>query len=167
MVKEASASDILDAQSAEETPVKILVRSKYREVRAKTQRMWEEVTTDGKTTVQQVDFERQFLNWECYMTPEECKFLVESVENKACEAAGDPTYWYPAGLPYPMPVDHDMKRHGVFTAPLRSGNVATSEPQAAAGAKLIEDERAAALAALERRKASSEVKARKAAELES
>jgi len=159
MAEEPNPEDILKGYQDEETPVKILVRSKLKEVRAKTMRTWVEKTIDGKAHVEQVDFERQFFNNECFMSPEECVFLVESKENKAREAAGDPWYWYPAGQPYPAAVDYKVDKYGPYTAPIRSGTVSTAEPMAAEGAKQIEAERKAAIEEIERRKATTSARA--------
>jgi hypothetical protein len=78
------------------------------------------------------------------MTPAEAAWIVESEENTVAAEAGQPNYWYPAGMAIPVPADYDVARMGPFL-PAVEGDQAMADPRAAQGAKKITAEREAAL----------------------
>lgn len=83
---------------------KVLVRSIYRHVVAKCGEHAIRLPTGDAIMEAET---REFRDYMCYMTPQEAQFLVESPENAKARAAGKPRYFYPAGIPVPVDIDHD------------------------------------------------------------
>jgi hypothetical protein len=111
---------------------KVLVRSRHREALARTVINW----TRGKDgRPEQENGYRQFVNFECYMTPKEAAFLVDSEENMRYIDSGQPApYYYPAGAP--LIVDENFK--GPLSPPLAGqGVVANNQQQADAARKAL------------------------------
>src|SRR5882724_10659965 len=110
---------------------KVLVRSRYREVVARTTRDWER-DKDGK--IRELNGFRQFFAHKCYMSPSEAAFLVDSEENQRYIDAGhQPLYYYPAGVP--VPVDENFE--GILPPPLQEGALAASDPKMIAAARNV------------------------------
>lgn len=87
-------------------PTKVLVQSKYREVRVCTKREWVHEVIDGRTVSKEIRSFRQFYNWRCWMTLEEAEFIVNDKFNiHTAEVEGQAPYFFPAGIP--APVAHD------------------------------------------------------------
>jgi hypothetical protein len=124
--------------------MKVLVRSRYKEVKAATGRVW---GGDGNVHLQY----RQFLpptaksqHGETYMTPQEAKFLVESPENIAhVEAGEEAPYSYPLGHPVPVA---DNFGGTTLTPPLTDKTVHVSDVRQTESAVKLLAERDAAIA---------------------
>jgi hypothetical protein len=123
---------------------KVLVRSIYREVVAKVGEM---PTRDHNNRPAMAPMLRKFLNYQCYMTPEEAEFLVDSNENRKMRTTGNAAYFYPAGFPVPVDVDHE----GPLSDAVSAENAMTQgDPGASLAAKEQLARAEAALAAQEK-----------------
>ena len=95
--------------------MKIMVRSRYREAIAVTGRVWDA----GNVYLQFRQFSPPHpkANYgQCYMTPAEARFLVESVQNRMHVDAGlEAEYSYPAGHPVPVADNFDGVLHPPMT----------------------------------------------------
>jgi hypothetical protein len=84
---------------------------------------------------------------ECYMTPEEARFLVESHENRAYTEAGEVTpYSYPAGVPLPVADNFE----GPLLAPLTSKTLGVADSRQMEAAERMMAERDASLGGQEK-----------------
>jgi len=107
----------------------VLVRSRYREPIVK---VFRSVAIDPNTQKPiEVPHMRQFRDYECYMDPVEAEWLVNSKENQKMRAGGEPSYWYPAGIPVPM----DEKKIGGLPPVLTLDQVSVVDPQQAKAAR--------------------------------
>jgi hypothetical protein len=132
--------------------MKVKVRSIYREVLAKTGRVWDK---DGKELQQFRQFAPPQIGsrdgvplyasfGEAYMTPTEAKFLVESKENQASVSAGqEQIYHYPLG--YPVPEVDNAGGH-MLMAPITSATTHVSDQRQLEAAAEQMRERDAAIA---------------------
>ncbi len=132
--------------------MKVKVRSIYREVLAKTGRIWDK---DGKEIQQFRQFSPPQIGTrdgvpkyaafgEAYMTPTEAKFLVESKENQASVLAGqEQIYYYPLGYPVP---EADNAGGSLLMAPITSATTHVSDERQLQAAAEQMKERDAAMA---------------------
>ena len=132
--------------------MKVKVRSIFREVLAKTGRVW---TPEGKEVPQFRQFtppQRSvrdgvpiFADFgEAYMTPTEAAFLVESKENQAFALAGkEQPYHYPMGYPVPETDDAGGTR---LLPPITQTTMHVSDDRQLIAAEAIMKERDEAVA---------------------
>jgi len=118
--------------------MKVLVHSRYREVRAMVARAYRTNPVTQRTEM--VPRYRTFVDHRAYCTPEEAAFLVESEENQRHIEYGLPApYSYPAGMPFPV----DVNKDGPFYAAEGDAAIMSHDPRAALGADKIREEMAA------------------------
>jgi len=123
--------------------MKILVRSRYREVSAKTGTFFDDAGLSHEQWRRFSPPHGKATHGQTYMTPEEAKYLVESDENRAhIEAGLEPEYSYPAG--YPMPVTDNLD--GPLQPPMTSKNFHVSDTRQIEKATGFLAERDAAIA---------------------
>lgn len=104
--------------------MKIKVRSRYREVSAKTGTFFDDEGFSHEQWRRFTPPHPKAQHGEVYMTPEEAKYLVESDENRAhIEAGLEAEYSYPAG--YPMPVADNLD--GPLQPPMTSKSFHVSD----------------------------------------
>lgn len=109
---------------------KVLVRSYYREPTVKT---FEEPVRNAKGEIEHQAFFRAFHEHECWMTPAEGEFLVNSEENRMHTDQGFiPLYTFPMGQPVPVPADFGGNK---LTAPLTEAGLATTDARQADAAR--------------------------------
>ena len=121
---------------------KVLVRSRYRHVLARTTRDWAR-GIDGKPV--EVNSFRQFIDYHAYMTPSEAAFLIDSDENGAYIDAGmTPLYYYPAGAPLILD-----DREGELAPPLGGAGLLSHNPKQSESARRVLAEAEAQLIARE------------------
>lgn len=122
---------------------KVLVRSVYRHVVAKVGE--HPVRLPSGDAVMEAET-REFRDFMCYMSPEEAHFLVESGENAKARAAGKPRYYYPAGIPVPVDVNHD----GPLAPAGSASSFIAADPTQSIAAKVQMERAARMLAAQDR-----------------
>jgi hypothetical protein len=123
---------------------KVLVKSRFREVVARTTRDFER-DKDGK--IKEINGFRQFHNHSCYMSPSEAAFLVDSTENQRYINAGfAPMYYYPAGYAYAV----DENLDGPLGPPLQEGALSSTDPKTIEAARMVMQEAEQRLAAKEK-----------------
>lgn len=106
---------------------KVKVQSKMREVRVQTVRDY--VVDPGSEKVIEVRRFRQFHEHECYMAPDEAKFIVEDRSNQMhAQKEGQPHYWYPLGIPVLQ--DDDFGGESLLP-PLTEDHTGLVDPQVA------------------------------------
>lgn len=121
--------------------MKVKVFSVFKEGRSLVARRWDK---DGKLYQSFRDFRpknQKATLGECYMTPEEAEFLVESPENQKRAADGNAHYWYPTGFPVPVPDDKD----GFFAPAMDDSMTAAIDPRQVEAARKIEEEKQASM----------------------
>lgn len=131
---------------------KVLVRSYYREPTVKT---WEDAVRNPKTNeIEHQALFRPFHEHECWMTPGEADFLVNSEENRMHTDQGFiPLYTFPMGQAVPVPADFANHK---LTAPLTEAGLATTDARQADAARRKMDAAKRALEAGEKAKAAAE-----------
>lgn len=121
---------------------KVLVHSRFREVKVAVGRTYGRHPTTGRTEISSKF--RTFKDNRAYMTPEEAAFVVESDENMRHDEYRLPMpYTYPAGAPFPVPYDKD----GPFFAAESDDALMAGDPRAMLAADKIREEAAIALQA--------------------
>lgn len=122
---------------------KVMVYSKYREGVVVCGRDWDK---DGVALLKFRQFRAlspKSTIGHVYMSPEEAMYVVESKETRQQEASGEPSYWYPQGLPIPVQDDHD----GPFLPAISEQLTHVTDSRQSLAAQEVMAERAAAMKA--------------------